>query len=145
MHAACASGKRAAECALLWSVLDFTSCTSSHYRPASGCLIWNGYGFEPCDWLLGRLFCLWAVFPSIRRFFFFFFRAPYPSLSAPIHLHVDAHAGQTLTLLYVGLFQAGFWAHFLKSLATYSCQKKSVWTLLKYLDFCINYSQSHFS
>lgn len=49
---------------------------SSHYQPASAFLIWNGCSFEACDWLLGRLFCLWAVFPSIRGFLFFFFSEP---------------------------------------------------------------------
>lgn len=65
---------------LAWVLLSVPSCgpswilhpASSHYQPASGCLIWNGCSFEPCDWLLGRLFCLWAVF-SVHSWFPFFF------------------------------------------------------------------------
>lgn len=81
------------------AVLSVPSCgpswilhpASSYYQPASACLIWNGCSFEARDWLLGRLFCQWVVFLSIRGFLFFS-TAPSPSLSALAHLHVDARA-----------------------------------------------------
>lgn len=56
-----------------------------------------------------------ACGPFFRPFvvsFFFFFKAPYPSLSAPVHLHVDgerAHTGWSLTLLPLW----PFWVFFL--------------------------------
>lgn len=76
---------------------------SSHYRPASACLIWNGCSFEPCDWLSGRLFCLWAIFPSIRSFLFFQSPLPFPLSSCSLargctaHTHrINTHTASTL-------------------------------------------------
>lgn len=104
---------------------------SSHYQPASACLIWNGCSFEACDWLLGRLFCLWAVFPSIRGFLFFQSPpAPHSQLLFACTWMHSAHAGSTLALLCIGLFQADFFFLFFLIISYIQLQKKSTWTLL---------------
>lgn len=101
---------------------------SSHYQPASAFLIWTGCSFEACDWLLGRLFCLWAVFPSIRGFlFFFFFQSPLPfplgscSLArgcrARVH-RIITHIASTLAFL--GLFSGPFFVPYPHTYFTFS-------------------------
>lgn len=77
MHAACASGKCAAECALLWSVLDFTSCILT--LSACKCLPYMEWLQLRGVWLaIGQIvlpvgrFSVHSWFP----FFFFFFSEP---------------------------------------------------------------------
>lgn len=79
-------------------------CISSYiihlhqYQPMSTCLIWNGCSFEACDWLCGGLFCLSAVFPSIRGFLFG--APPCPShlvFSSCSHAHGHTHSMKALT------------------------------------------------
>lgn len=114
----------------MWSVLDFTSCI-----PTLSACKWLPY----MEWLQ-----LWGVWLAIGQIvlpvgcfsvssWFPFFRAPlpFPSLSAPIHLHMaqDKHS-YCFTLAFFQLIFVPFWNHWPHTVA-----KKSMWTSLV---FCIN-------
>lgn len=106
-------------------VCPLVACLGSYilhpqqYLLVCACLIWNGYSFEARDWLLGRLFCLSAVFPSIRSFLF----SEPPTLpskpSAPVYFHVDTQhthrikmfAHTSLHNFYCGLFTGWLLGH----------------------------------
>lgn len=98
-------------------------CISSYiihlhqYQPMSTCLIWSGCSFKACDWLCGGLFCLSAVFPSIRGFLF---GAPLP-LPLGVQLlfsctwsHTLDEGAHSCIYLHRGLFRADCCAPFLK-------------------------------
>lgn len=134
MYAACASAKCVAECALPWSVLDFTSCILT--LSACKCLPYM-------EWLQ-----LWGVWLAIGQivlpvgcFSVHSWFPPYPSLSAPIHLHVDAQRTRRINTHiashwpFSGWFLGPFLNHWLHTV-------KITWPLLDYLDFCINYSHN---
>lgn len=109
MHTACATVWR---CRVRPLAAPVRPCITRPHQCqlVCACLIWDGCSFEACDWLPGRLFCLQAIFPSIRGFLF---RAPSPLPLGPVLLHVDAHRNRIKTLahtslhrFYRGLFRA---------------------------------------